>query len=120
MGEGGTVNTTTLPHIDGSYLPTPAIVLRAEGQVQGSVHVMGLVISQLLDGKHEAKFFLLCFIVISFSVATLVLIIIKSPYKDQNRKTGPYLVLIFTFGPYFHKIGPRTVNLIRVVYTCYI
>ena len=24
------------------------------------------------------------------SVATLVLILIKSPYKDQNRKNGPY------------------------------
>ena len=54
------------------------------------------------------------------SVATLVLILIKSPYKDQNRKNGPYLVLIFTFGPYFQKIGLRTVNLIRVAYACYI
>ena len=54
------------------------------------------------------------------SVATLVLILIKSPYKDQNGKNGPYLVLIFTFGPYFQTICLRTVNLIRVAYACHI
>ena len=31
------------------------------------------------------------------SVDTLVLILGKSPYKDQNLKNGPYWVLIFEF-----------------------
>ena len=37
------------------------------------------------------------------SVDTLVLILGKSPYKDQNEKIGPYLVLIFDFWSFFCK-----------------
>ena len=49
------------------------------------------------------------------SVATLVLILCKSPYKDQNGKNGPYLVLIFDFSPYFEEIEERTANLIKLL-----
>ena len=39
------------------------------------------------------------------SVDTLVLILGTSPYKDQNEKNGPYLVLIMEFWSLFSKNG---------------
>ena len=42
------------------------------------------------------------------SVATLVLILGKSPYKYQNRKNGPYLVLILDCSPYFEEMEEPT------------
>jgi len=50
-----------------------------------------------------------------YSVATLVLILGKSPYKDQNGKNGPYFVLILDFCPYFEEIEERTANLIKLL-----
>ena len=47
-------------------------------------------------------------------VATLVLILGKSPYKDQNGKNGPYLVLILYFIPYFEAIEEGMANCIRL------
>ena len=37
-------------------------------------------------------------------VATLVFILGKSPYEDQNGKNGPYLVFILDFSPHFEEI----------------
>ena len=48
------------------------------------------------------------------SVDTLVLILGNSPYKDQNGKNGPYLVLILDFSPYFEEIEELTANLIKL------
>ena len=49
------------------------------------------------------------------SVATLVLILGKSPYKDQNGKNGPYLVLILDFSPKFAEVEGLMTNLIKLL-----
>ena len=47
-------------------------------------------------------------------VATLVFILGKSPYEDQNGKNGPYLVFILDFSPHFEEIEKWTANLIKL------
>ena len=49
------------------------------------------------------------------SVTTLVLILGKSPYEDQNGENGLYLVLTLDFSPYFEEIEERTANLIKLL-----
>ena len=49
------------------------------------------------------------------SVTTLVLILGKSPYEDQNGENGLYLVLTLDFNPYFEEIEERTANLIKLL-----
>ena len=49
------------------------------------------------------------------SVATLVLILVKSHYKYQKGENGPYLVLILDFNPYFEEIEERSANLIKLL-----
>ena len=45
----------------------------------------------------------------------LVLILGKSPYKDQNGKNCPYLILILDFNPYFEEIEERIAYLIKLL-----
>ena len=76
-------------------MPTGFGIPKSQSKIEGFHQLRAGFCGQTADGSKSA---VIC------SVATLVFNLGKSPYKDQNGKKFPFLVLNLDSSPYFEEI----------------